>query len=124
MRLDLERKDKWKVVLYKVSGKVDLKRFNVGIVKVKEGEFVLLGGENGRNEESDCVLRMKVSGERIEIGEVKGKGGGALKMPIKCSFIDKEFKEFKEGKVGMFEMKKNRFIVYNYVKGVFKVKEF
>ena len=71
---------------------------------------------------------IKTGNEKIEINEMKDgkdkKGGGLLKMPIKCSFIDKEFKEVKKGKFAMFEMKKNRFVVYNYVKGEFKVKEF
>ena len=129
-KLDLNKKDKWKLIPFKVNAgcKVDLKRYNVGIVYVKEGEFVILGGENAQSEECDCVFQMKVCGignEKIEINDMKDKkGGGILKMPIKCSFIDKEFKEVKKGKVAMFEMKKNRFVVYNYNKGVFKVKEF
>ena len=129
-KLDLNKKDKWRLIPFKVNAtcKVDLKRYNVGIVYVKEGEFVILGGENAQNEECDCVFQMKVNkigNEKIEINDMKDKkGGGMLKMPIKCSFIDKEFKEVKKGKVAMFEMKKNRFVVYNYNKGVFKVKEF
>jgi N-acetylneuraminic acid mutarotase len=129
-KLDLNKKDKWRLIPFKVNAacKVDLKRYNVGIVYVKEGEFVILGGENAQNEECDCVFQMKINkigNEKIEINDMKDKkGGGMLKMPIKCSFIDKEFKEVKKGKVAMFEMKKNRFVVYNYNKGVFKVKEF
>ena len=132
-KLDLNKKDKWRLISFKVNvgSKIDLKRYNVGIVRIKEGEFVILGGENAQNEESDCVFQMKViktGNEKIEINEMKDgkdkKGGGLLKMPIKCSFIDKEFKEVKKGKFAMFEMKKNRFVVYNYVKGEFKVKEF
>ena len=132
-KLDLNKKDKWRLVPFKVNAgsKVDLKRYNVGIVPIKEGEFVILGGENAQNEESDSVFQMKVvrtGNEKIEISEMKHgkdkKAGGTLKMPIKCSFIDKEFKEVRKGKFAMFEMKKNRFVVYNYVKGAFKVKEF
>lgn len=132
-KLDLNKKDKWRLVPFKVNAGrgIDLKRYNVGIIKIKEGEFVILGGENAQNEESDSVFQMKVvktGNEKIEISEMKSdkekKGGGIFKMPIKCSFIDKEFKEVKKGKFAMFEMKKNRFVVYNHVKGVFKVKEF
>ena len=94
-----------------------MKKFNVGIIKIKEGEFIICGGENGKNEESDCYLTMKVKSEGIEV-----EGNKEGKLPIKCSFIDKEFNKLKEGKYGQFEMKKNAFVIYDVKKNIFKVK--
>ena len=110
---------KWMKVNIKCNNidKSELKKFNVGIIKLKEGEFIICGGENGKNEESDCYFTMKVKSEGIEV-----EGNKEKNIPIKCSFIDKEFNQFKEGKYGQFEMKKNSFVIYDVKKKIFKVK--
>ena len=112
---------KWVKIVIKHSNipKNEIKRFNVGLIKIKEGEFLVCGGENLKNEESDKIFRMHIKNDVIELEENKGE-----KLPIKCSFIDKEFYEIKNEKYGQFEMKKNNFVIYNLKKNKFKVKNF
>lgn len=112
---------KWVKIVIKHPNipKNEIKRFNVGLIKLKEGEFLVCGGENLKNEESEKIFKMKAKNDVIELEENKNE-----KLPVKCSFIDKEFYEIKKEKYGQFEMKKKNLVIYDLKKNKFKVKNF
>lgn len=123
--IDLNKLDAWmNIPINNTIGKYDLKRFNVGIAQLSQNEFFLFGGEKYKGEETDSVFSMTVNISEGNPGNITVSSIDSLTLPLKCSFIDKQFIEIKPNKFAQFEMKKNNLIIFNSIKKQFKIKPF
>jgi hypothetical protein len=119
-RLDLTTISKWELIKLNHEeniGKYDLKIFNVGLIPLNIHEMLVLGGEHYQGEETDNVYILDMKANSIKPYE-------DLRLPIKSSFIDKNFVKYSAVKFAQYEMKKNSIIFFNSSKCKFKVKTF
>ena len=107
-------------ISHNLATKYDLKLFNVGIIPINLNQFIVCGGEHFQGEETDNVYMLDMSDiKNIKISNIK-----ETKLPIRCSFIDKNFIRYTALKFAQYEMKKNNLILFNSVKCKFKLKSF
>ena len=106
----------WELIKVNNTNKniINLKIFNVGLVKLNERELLICGGEDYTNSELDKVYVMSINDFRVR--EFNSK------LPLPCSFLDKTFVSFNANQCSQFEFKKNNIIVYNYNKNLFSVR--
>jgi gas vesicle protein len=117
-RLNLEECTKWELIKLRNNfNKVDLRIFNVGIIPIDSGKYLICGGEQYKGEESDNIYLLNLDKNLI-------KNYDSLKMPTKCSFIDKNFVKYSKNKFAQYEMKRNNLIIFDSTKCKFVVKNF
>ena len=119
-KLNLRNLEKWEPINVSCSNikEVKLNKFNVGLIKLSNESFLLLGGEVNTGGETDDVykLEFKNNGNKIAISETN------LKLPCTASFIDKNFIELDQMKFAQFDMKKSNFIFYDSYSNKFGMK--
>ena len=119
-KINLYTLDKWEPinVNYNNIKEARLNKFNVGLIKLSNESFLLLGGEINTGGETDEVFKLefKNNGNRLNISETN------IKLPCCASFIDKNFIELEQMKFAQFDMKKSNFIYYDYYNNKFGMK--
>lgn len=119
-KLNLKNPTTWELIKINHNfNQHELKLFNVGIIPMNMNEFLLCGGEHYLGEEKDEIYMLRIEGEKINV-----KLFERLKLPVKCSFIDKSFVRYTGLKFAQYEMKKNNLIIFNSAKCKFKSKPF
>ncbi len=111
-KINLNTLDKWEPINVSLSSNIKearLNKFNVGLIKLNNENYLLLGGEINTGGETDDVykLEFKNNGNKIIISDTN------LKLPCTASFIDKNFIELEQMKFAQFDMKKSNFIFYD-----------
>jgi N-acetylneuraminic acid mutarotase len=115
-RLEISNPKQWEVIKLKSSlNRYDLKIYNVGIIQT-ENVVLLCGGEHYKGEETDNVYKVDI--EKLSIFDSN------MKLPIKCSFIDKNFVKYSNDNYGQYEMKKNNLVLFDRYKSEFYIKNF
>ena len=118
-RINLNELEKWELINVKFDG-VDeekLNKFNVGLIKLNNTSFLLVGGEINTGGETDDVFKLEFkSKDEIIISETN------LKLPCPASFIDKNFIIIDQNKFAQFDMKKSNFIFYDASNNKFGMK--
>ena len=103
--------DKWEPINVSVNNikEARLNKFNVGLIRLNNENYLLLGGEINTGGETDDVFKIefKNNGNKIIISDTN------LKLPCTASFIDKNFIELEQVKFAQFDMKKSNFIFYD-----------
>ena len=119
-KLNLKNLDKWEPINVYNNGIKEsrLNKFNVGLIKLNNETFLLLGGEINTGGETDDVykLEFKNNGNKIIISDTNSK------LPCTASFIDKNFIELDQYKYAQFDMKKSNFIFYDSYNNLFGMK--
>ena len=119
-KINLYTLDKWEPinVNYNNIKEARLNKFNVGLIKLSNESFLLLGGEINTGGETDEVFKLefKNNGNRLNISETN------IKLPCCASFIDKNFIELEQMKFAQFDMKKSNFIYYDNYNNKFGMK--
>jgi hypothetical protein len=119
-KLNLKNPTKWDLIKINHNfSQHELKLFNVGIIPMNMNEFLVCGGEHYQGEEKDDIYMLQVEGDKINL-----KLFESLKLPLKCSFIDKNFVRYTGLKFAQYEMKKNNLIIFNSAECKFKSKPF
>ena len=109
-KINLNELDKWEIINIKCDGIEEerLNKFNVGLIKLNNNSFLLVGGEISTGGETDDVYKLEFkNNDEIEISETN------LKLPCPASFIDKNFIALDQNKFAQFDMKKSNFIFYD-----------
>ena len=110
-KINLNKLDKWEQINAFCNNikESKLNKFNVGIIKLSNDSYLLLGGEISTGGETEDVFKLdfKNNGKQIIISETN------IKMPCPASFIDKNFIEMEPMKYAQFDMKKSNFIFYD-----------
>ena len=109
-KLNLSKMEKWEGINAFINvDEAKMNKFNVGLIRLSNEVFLLLGGEINTGGETDDVYKLEFQnkGEKMIITETK------LKLPCCASFIDKNFIEFDYLKFAQFDMKKTNFIFYD-----------
>ena len=118
-RINLKELEKWELINVK-SNDIDeerLNRFNVGLIKLNNNSFLLVGGEVVTGGETNDVFKLDFkSNDEIIISDTN------LKLPCPCSFIDKNFIALDQNKFAQFDMKKSNFIFYDVLSNQFGMK--
>ena len=119
-KINLNTLDKWEPINVNCNNIKEerLNKFNVGIIKLSNDSFLLLGGEISTGGETDEVFKLefKNNGNKLNISETN------IKMPCCASFIDKNFIELENMKFAQFDMKKSNFIYYDGINNKFGMK--
>ena len=119
-KINLNNLDKWEPInLYNNNIKeARLNKFNVGLLKLSNDTFLLLGGEINTGGETDEVFKLEIkhNGNKIILSETN------IKLPCCASFIDKNFIEIEPMKFAQFDMKKSNFILYDCYNNKFGMK--
>ncbi len=111
-------KNKWEVIKISHSlNKYDLKLYNVGIIPINQHQYLICGGEHYQGDETDNVYLLDMNYTTII-------NFNNIKLPVKCSFIDKNFVRYSAVKFAQYEMKKNNIMMFNSTKCKFKIKSF
>ena len=112
--------DKWEPISVNCNNikEAKLNKFNVGLIKLSNESYLLLGGEINTGGETDDVykLEFKNNGNKVNISETN------MKLPCTASFIDKNFIEMDQTKFAQFDMKKSNFIFYDSSNNKFGMK--
>ena len=110
-KLNLNTLDKWEPINVYCNNinEAKLNKFNVGLIRLNNDNYLLLGGEINTGGETDDVykLEFKNNGDKLIISETN------LKLPCTSSFIDKNFIELESNKFAQFDMKKSNFVFYD-----------
>ena len=118
-KLNLNKLEKWEMINFKFYG-IDenkLNKFNVGLIKLSNYSYLLLGGEINSGGETDDVFKLDFNNnDEIVISETN------LKLPCPASFIDKNFIPLDQKKFAQFDMKKSNFIFYDALTNKFGMK--
>ena len=118
-KINLNELDKWETINVKCDSfdEEKLNRFNVGLIKLNNNSFLLVGGEINTGGETDDVFKLDFNNnEEIIITDTN------LKLPSPCSFIDKNFIPLDQNKFAQFDMKKSNFIFYDALTNKFGMK--
>lgn len=118
-KINLNKLEKWEMINVKYNG-IDedkLNKFNVGVIKLSNDSFLIVGGEINTGGETDDVFKLDFKGnDEIVISETN------LKLPCPASFIDKNFIPLDQKKFAQFDMKKSNFIFYDMLTNKFGMK--
>ena len=109
-KINLNELDKWEIINMKSDGidEEKLNKFNVGLIKLNNNSFLLVGGEISTGGETDDVYKLDFNkDDEIVISDTN------LKLPCPASFIDKNFIALDQNKFAQFDMKKSNFIFYD-----------
>ena len=118
-KINLNNLEKWEMINVKCNGidEARLNKFNVGLIKLSNNSFLLVGGEINTGGETDDVFKLDFKGEdEIVISDTN------LKLPCPASFIDKNFIALDQMKFAQFDMKKSNFIFYDTLTNKFGMK--
>ena len=118
-KINLNKLEKWEMINVKCNGidEARLNKFNVGLIKLSNNSFLLVGGEINTGGETDDVFKLDFKGEdEIVISDTN------LKLPCPASFIDKNFIALDQMKFAQFDMKKSNFIFYDTLTNKFGMK--
>ena len=118
-KINLNNLEKWEMINVKCNGidEARLNKFNVGLIKLSNNSFLLVGGEINTGGETDDVFKLDFKGEdEIVISDTN------LKLPCPASFIDKNFIALDQMKFAQFDMKKSNFIFYDMLTNKFGMK--
>ena len=118
-KINLNNLEKWEMINVKCNGidEARLNKFNVGLIKLSNNSFLLVGGEINTGGETDDVFKLDFKGEdEIVISDTN------LKLPCPASFIDKNFIALDQNKFAQFDMKKSNFIFYDTLTNKFGMK--
>ena len=118
-KINLNNLEKWEMINIKCNGidEARLNKFNVGLIKLSNNSFLLVGGEINTGGETDDVFKLDFKGEdEIVISDTN------LKLPCPASFIDKNFIALDQMKFAQFDMKKSNFIFYDTLTNKFGMK--
>ena len=118
-KINLNNLEKWETINVKCNGidEARLNKFNVGLIKLSNNSFLLVGGEINTGGETDDVFKLDFKGEdEIVISDTN------LKLPCPASFIDKNFIALDQMKFAQFDMKKSNFIFYDTLTNKFGMK--
>ena len=118
-KINLNNLEKWEMINVKCNGidEARLNKFNVGLIKLSNNSFLLVGGEINTGGETDDVFKLDFKGEdEIVISDTN------LKLPCPASFIDKNFIALDQMKFAQFDMKKSNFIFYDILTNKFGMK--
>lgn len=119
-KINLNKLDKWEPISVNCNNikEAKLNKFNVGLIKLSNESYLLLGGEINTGGETDDVykLEFKNNGNKVNISETN------MKLPCTASFIDKNFIEMDQTKFAQFDMKKSNFIFYDSSNNKFGMK--
>ena len=118
-KINLNNLEKWETINVKCNGidEARLNKFNVGLIKLSNNSFLLVGGEINTGGETDDVFKLDFKGEdEIVISDTN------LKLPCPASFIDKNFIALDQMKFAQFDMKKSNFIFYDNLTNKFGMK--
>ena len=119
IRLKMNKLEKWEMINAKYDGidESQLNKFNVGVIKLSNNSFLLVGGEINTGGETDDVFKLDFkNNDEIVISETN------LKLPCPASFIDKNFIPLDQKKFAQFDMKKSNFIFYDMLTDKFGMK--
>ena len=118
-KINLNKLENWEMINVKYNG-IDedkLNKFNVGVIKLSNDSFLIVGGEINTGGETDDVFKLDFKGnDEIVISETN------LKLPCPASFIDKNFIPLDQKKFAQFDMKKSNFIFYDMLTNKFGMK--
>ena len=118
-KINLNKLEKWEMINVKYNGidEEKLNKFNVGVIKLSNDSFLIVGGEINTGGETDDVFKLDFKGnDEIVISETN------LKLPCPASFIDKNFIPLDQKKFAQFDMKKSNFIFYDMLTNKFGMK--
>ena len=118
-KINLNKLEKWEMINVKYNGSDEekLNKFNVGLIKLSNDSFLIVGGEINTGGETDDVFKLDFKGnDEIVISETN------LKLPCPASFIDKNFIPLDQKKFAQFDMKKSNFIFYDMLTNKFGMK--
>ena len=118
-KINLNILEKWEMINVKYNGidEEKLNKFNVGVIKLSNDSFLIVGGEINTGGETDDVFKLDFKGkDEIVISETN------LKLPCPASFIDKNFIPLDQKKFAQFDMKKSNFIFYDMLTNKFGMK--
>ena len=118
-KINLNKLEKWEMINVKYNGidEEKLNKFNVGVIKLSNDSFLIVGGEINTGGETDDVFKLDFKGnDEIVISETN------LKLPCPASFIDKNFIPLDQKKFAQFDMKKSNFIFYDMLNNKFGMK--
>ena len=118
-KINLNNLEKWEMINVKCNGidEARLNKFNVGLIKLSNNSFLLVGGEINTGGETDDVFKLDFKEEdEIVIYDTN------LKLPCPASFIDKNFIALDQMKFAQFDMKKSNFIFYDTLTNKFGMK--
>ena len=118
-KINLNKLEKWEMINVKYNGidEEKLNKFNVGVIKLSNDSFLIVGGEINTGGETDDVFKLDFKGnDEIVISETN------LKLPCPASFIDKNFIPLDQKKFAQFDMKKSNFIFYDASNNKFGMK--
>ena len=118
-KINLNKLEKWEMINAKYDGidESQLNKFNVGVIKLSNNSFLLVGGEINTGGETDDVFKLDFkNNDEIVISETN------LKLPCPASFIDKNFIPLDQKKFAQFDMKKSNFIFYDMLTNKFGMK--
>ena len=118
-KINLNELDKWEMINVKCNGidEEKLNKFNVGLIKLNNNSFLLVGGEINSGGETDDVFKLDfINDDEIVISDTN------LKLPCPSSFIDKNFIALDQNKFAQFDMKKSNFIFYDSLTNKFGMK--
>ena len=118
-KINLSKLEKWEMINVKYNGidEEKLNKFNVGVIKLSNDSFLIVGGEINTGGETDDVFKLDFKGnDEIVISETN------LKLPCPASFIDKNFIPLDQKKFAQFDMKKSNFIFYDMLTNKFGMK--
>jgi hypothetical protein len=116
-RLNTDDCAKWEMILLNSNlNRLDTKIFNVGVISISSNQFLICGGEQYKGEETDNVYLLDMENSSIS--------AYSLKMPGKCSFIDKNFIKYSSDRCAQYEMKRNNLIIFDIEKCKFSIKSF
>ena len=118
-KINLNKLENWEMINVKYNGidEEKLNKFNVGVIKLSNDSFLIVGGEINTGGETDDVFKLDFKGnDEIVISETN------LKLPCPASFIDKNFIPLDQKKFAQFDMKKSNFIFYDMLTNKFGMK--
>jgi hypothetical protein len=114
-RLNTEDCLRWEKIKLINNLMLDTTIFNVGVIQLSTNQFLICGGEQYRGEETDHVYLLDMGNNSL--------GLNGLKLPVKCSFIDKNFVKY-SNKFAQYEMKRNNLLIFDSSKCKFSIKSF
>ena len=118
-KINLNELDQWETINVKCDDieEEKLNKFNVGLIKLNNNTFLLVGGEISTGGETDDVYKLEFNkDDEIVISDTN------LKLPCPASFIDKNFIALEQNKFAQFDMKKSNFIFYDALTNKFGMK--
>lgn len=118
-RLDISVSKEWQLIRLNCKGAIDLRLFNVGVIQCGySSKFLICGGESMDESETDRVYQLDLVNYSI-----RSYFDGKVRLPSKCSFIDKVFLNYKDSKYAQFEMKSNNVVIYDQTQNSFRIEK-